>query len=520
MGALDWGVIGAYAAAVIALGLASARRAAGAEDYFMASRRMAWPTIGLALLASNISSTTLVGLPGAAYASGISVFNYEWMAAVVLVFFCFFFLPIVLRSRVFTLPEFLERRYDGRARLFFSALTIFLNVVVDTAGTLYGGALMFKLLFPDLPLTVIVAALALSAAIYTVAGGLRAVMITETVQAVVLLAASVFIAVAAFEHAGGWNAVMGGVAPEKLSLIRPIGDAAVPWPGLLFGVPILGFYFWCTNQFMVQRVLAARDERHGRWGCLFAGFLKLPVLFVMVLPGTAAILIYENLESPDLVYPTLLFSLLPAGILGLVVAGFLAALMSSIAATFNSASTLLTMDFVRRLRPGLEDSQLVRVGRIATLCIMGLAVLWAPQIERFASLWEYLQSVLAYACPPIVALYLGGLFWKRASAAGAFAAICTGAALGGALFYGNAVGGFLNLHFLYIAPILLAASAAALVIGSLLRPGPAADPELLFSRRAFATETRMLAALPLLQNYRFLSLLLLAATAVLVWCFR
>lgn len=523
LGALDVAVIGVYALGIIALGLMVSRRKATTEDYFLASRSMTWPVIGLSLLASNISSTTLIGLSGAAYATGISVYNYEWMATVVLAFFCVFFLPYLLRSQVYTLPEYLERRYDRRARVYFSALTVFLNIIVDTAGTLYGGALMLKLILPQWPLWQIVAILALAAGAYTVAGGLRAVIYTETVQAVILLTASMFIAVFAFDRAGGWQAVMAAVDPAKLSLIRPLDDPGVPWLGLVLGVPLLGFYFWCTNQFMVQRILSARDERHGRWGALFAGLLKLPVLYLMVLPGTAAILLYPNLERPDLVYPTLIFDLLPSGLIGIVIAGFFAAIMSSIASTFNSAATLVTMDFVRPLRPDADSAALVRAGRITTIVFMVLAVAWAPQIDRFASLWQYLQAVLAYAVPPVCALFLVGLFWRGANARGAMAAILAGLAGGAAMFYWNVMAAQpLGLHFLLVAPLLFVLSGVTMIVASLTAPAPAAAQvdALLWTPAAYRAETESMQGLPWWQNYRVQSLLLLALTAAIVWTFR
>lgn len=520
---LDLAVIALYALGIIALGLFVSKRRASAEDYFLASREMTWPVIGLALLASNISSTTLIGLAGAAYATGISVYNYEWMATVVLAFFCVFFLPFLLRSQVYTLPEYLERRYDRRARTYFSALTIFLNILVDTAGTLYGGAIMLKLILPEWPLWQIVAVLALSAGVYTVAGGLRAVIYTETVQAVILLGASVFIAFFAFGKAGGWDAVMAAVDPAKLSLIRPLDDPGVPWLGLVLGVPLLGFYFWCTNQFMVQRVLSAKDENHGRWGALFAGLLKLPVLYVMVLPGTAAILLYPTLDKPDMVYPTLIFDLLPAGLVGIVVAGFFAAIMSSIASTFNSAATLVTMDFVRPRMPQASNAALVRAGRITTIVFMVLAVAWAPQIERFESLWQYLQAVLAYAVPPVCALFLVGLFWRGANATGALASIVVGLLGGAVLFYLNVIAEpALGLHFLLVAPVLFVLSVVVLIAVSLATAPPPAEKveAMLWTPAFYRDETRALAGTAWWKNYRTQSVLLLALTAAIVWAFR
>jgi SSS family transporter len=330
LGTLDWAMIGAYALVVIGIGLWLARREGDAEQYFLAGRRMTWPLIGVSLFASNISSTTLVGLSGSAYGQGIAVYNYEWMAALVLVVFAVFFLPFYLRARVFTIPEYLERRFDRRARYYFAALTPFLNIVVDTAGSLYAGRLVVQLIFPELPLWQIIAALALVAGIYTTAGGLAAVMVTDALQAILLVFGACLISVLAWQRIDGWEAVLAVTSPEELSLILPAGNPHLPWPGLVTGVFLIGFYFWGMNQFMVQRMLSARDIDHGRWGALFAGLLKLPVLFIMVMPGLMARVLYPELPEQDLVFPTLMFDLLPVGLLGLVLAGLLAALMSSI----------------------------------------------------------------------------------------------------------------------------------------------------------------------------------------------
>jgi solute:Na+ symporter, SSS family len=523
MSGLDWFVVIAYLAGIIALGLMVSRGQRSASDYFLAARSSTWPTIGLALIASNISSTTLIGLAGAAYTIGISVFNYEWMASVVLAFYCVFVLPAVMHSRVYTMPEFLERRFSGGMRLYFSGLTVFLNIIVDTAAALFAGALVFSLIFPDVPLWMIAAGIAVAAGIYTALGGLKAVMVTEVIQALLLLGASVFIAVFAFNAAGGWDKVMATVPYEKLSLIRPNDDPGVPWLGLLTGVPLLGFYFWCTNQFMAQRVLSAKTLDHGRWGALFAGLLKLPILYLMVLPGTAAILIYPNLASGDEVYPRLVFDLLPSGVVGLVIAGFLAAIMSSIASTFNSASTLVTMDFARRFAPGLSEAGLVRVGRITTLVFMVLAIAWIPVIETYAdSLWQYLQAVLAYAVPPIVAMFMAGLFWKRANAMGAAAGLTVGIILGIGLFLSNVILKTTDIHFLLSAMYIFIASAVALVLGSLAAPAPPAEKVegLMWRRVDYAEETEHLKTVPLWQNYRVQAVALLAVTAVLVWIWR
>ncbi len=473
---IDVAVVAIYAIIVTMIGLWASRGAKNASDYFLAGRSMNWFMIGFALFASNISSTTLVGLAGDAYSTGISVYNYEWMAAVVLIIYIVFFLPMVLNSQVYTIPEYLERRYDRRARTAFAGLTLFLNIVVDTAASLYAGALLLALVFPDAPTWQIVAGLAVLTGIYTIIGGLSAVMITEVIQAILLLIGSLLITIFAFQKLdGGWSAIFAQVPAEKLSLIRPLDDNGVPWLGLLTGVPLLGLYFWGANQFMAQRMLAAKTLNEGRWGAILAGFLKLPVIFIMVLPGSAAILLYPDLAKPDLVFPTLMFDLLPIGILGLVLAGFIAALMSTIASTLNSASTLVTMDFVRLARPELSSAALVRVGRIATFILMVLAVLWAPQIARFDSLFKYLQQVLSYTVGPFVALFVIGSFWPRANARGAFQAIIVGLLLGAALFVANEILGLIDLHFLYVAPILFVVSGLVLVLASLTAPAPSRD---------------------------------------------
>lgn len=507
---------------IVALGLYLSRQSHNdAQGYFLANRSMLWPFIGISLFASNISSTTLIGLAGEAYSSGISVFNYEWMAAIVLVFYCVFMLPQVLRSRVYTMPEFLERRYDTLIRKYFSLLTLFLNIVVDTAGSLYAGGLVLKLVFPDIPLWQTITVLAVIAGIYTIIGGLSAVIYTDAIQGVLLITGSVIITVVAYQQAGGWVAIGNEIPADMLSLIRPADDPGVPWPGLIFGVSLLGFYFWCTNQFMAQRLLSAKSLDHGRWGALFAGLLKLPVLFIMVLPGTFAILLYPELERGDLVYPTLMFDLLPSGLLGLVLAGFIAALMSQIDSTLNSASTLVTMDFIASKHRGLSPQRLKRLGQWVTFAFMLVALLWAPQITRFDSLFRYLQAVLAYTVPPIAAIILVGLFWSRANSYGARACLLISFAIGAVLFWFNVITGILDIHFLYIAPILFVVAVLSLIAASMMRPAP--DPAniqpLLWRLASYQAETKTLNHYPWYGNYRLQSLALLAVTAVVVAAF-
>lgn len=369
-------------------------------------------------------------------------------------------------------------------------------------------------------MSVTIAILAIVAGLYTIAGGLAAVIYTDAIQTVLLLIGAVVITVIAFDKVGGWAGMTADLDPRRLSLIRPLDDAGVPWLGLITGVPLLGFYFWCANQFMVQRVLSAKNVEQGRFGVLLAALLKLPVLFVMVLPGTMAIHLYPDLPRPDLVYPTLMFDLLPTGLLGLVMAGFIAALMSQIDSTLNSASTLVTMDFVKKWKPNLESKELMKVGRWVTACFMILAALWASRIEHFASLFKYLQMVLSYTVPPIVTIYLIGAFWKGANAHGAWCTIVVGFLAGVTLFVSNEVVGYTDLHFLYVGPILFVLSLITLLIRS--RHGESASPEqqsLVWTPEFYATETIELRQMPIWKNYRIWSITLLVLTGILVISF-
>lgn len=577
---LDIGIMLAYAVLIIGYGIYHGKRDSS-EDYFLAGRGMTWPIVGIALFSANISSSTLIGLAGDAYKTNVHVYNYEWFAVVVLIFFAIFFLPFYIKSGVYTMPEFLEKRYDRRSRYYFSFITIIGNVMVDTAAGLYVGSIVLKLLFPALPSWQIILLLAVAAAAYTIPGGLNSVIQTEVIQAILLVIGSILLTYFAFqEFGGGWSDMMaaltekiqaGGVATiehakevgehapknaeEAFSLVRPANDEFMPWYGLLTGVPLLGFYFWANNQFMVQRVLGARDLNHGRWGALFAGLLKLPVIFIMVVPGVLALLIYSNLditglnyitadgtpctnlsECANLTYPVLLMQLLPSGILGLVVAGLLAAMMSSVSATFNSASTLITMDFVRNINPNLTSKQLVRAGQIATIILVVLAAAWVPFIEKVSdSLWQYLQLVISYTAPPAVATFVLGLFWSRASSTGSIVSLLFGFVFAVTMLimqvYVNSLGpdadipawmeAATGIHFLLMAFILWLLCMAIHVVVSLATAPPTQEQvrDLTWNKKIFNEETREMKGLPWYQNYRVLALILLLITAVVVGYF-
>jgi SSS family solute:Na+ symporter len=348
-------------------------------------------------------------------------------------------------------------------------------------------------------------------------------MYTDVVQTGLLLLGAVIVAGVAFADVGSWSAVTAVTPPEMLSLVRPMDDPAVPWLGLITGVPLLGFYFWCTNQFMVQRTLSAKSVEHARWGALLAAALKIPVIFIMVLPGTFARVLYPNLSNPDMVYPTMMFDMLPIGLRGLILTGLIAALMSSIDSTLNSASTLVTMDFVSKLKPSLDQKQLMRVGRVATAVFMVLAAAWAPQIARFDSLFKYLQSVLAYISPPIVAVFILGVFSRRTTATGAFTALIVGLIVSVVLFVARIqdAAWLPEIHFLLVAPILFVFSLVTGAVVSRFGPAPPAAQvdDLTWSPAFFRRESVELRGTPWWKNYRVQSVVLLAATLAVVILF-
>lgn len=515
---IDLAIIALYFVMIIFIGLWLSRRTKTGDDLFLAGRSLSWGIVGISLFASNMSSTTLIGLSGQAYLTGLSVSNYEWMAAVVLVFMAIFFIPFYINTRITTVPEFLEKRFDFRSRKYFSALTLFLNITVDTAGSLYAGAIVINLFFPDIAIWQTCLVLAFFAGLYTAAGGLRAVVYTDVIQAVILIFGSVFMAVMVFQEFDfSWPAITSTLPDGHLSLIRPMDDPTLPWLGTLIGVPILGFYFWCTNQFIVQRVLGARSLNDARWGALLGGLLKLPVLFVMVLPGAAALLLYPELETPDLVFPTLIVDLLPAGIVGLVLAGLIAAIMSSIDSTLNSSSTLVVIDFVKPLKPGLTPADIAYYGKITTLIFMVIAAFWAPMIQFFPGLFAYLQQALSYAVPPVVTIFILGLFWPKGSPAAAIITLVGGHIISAATFALNQFG-YIELHFTIVAGILTFICCVIFWAASLLTSPP--KPEQV---REATWNTKKAGPvnpkLPWYKDYRIQSGILLLLTFILVVSF-
>lgn len=518
---LDMLVAGAWILLIVGIGFWAGRGQKESEGFFLGGRGSVWPIVGLSLMAANLSGTSYLGLAGAGYHDGIAVWNYEWMATLVLVFFALFILPFYIRSRVNTMPEFLEHRYDRRSRYAFSGFTIFTALLIDSAGALYAGAITARLLFPELPFWVLVAGMAVVAGIYVIAGGLRAVMLTDTLDGVLLILAGSFIFFIGLGEIGSWEALR-EASPDGLSITRSPDDDFLPWPGIFTGVLWLGFYYWTTNHVVVQKALSARSLDHGRWGALLAGFMQLPFLFLLILPGTMGIILYPELAEPDHVWPTLVFDLFPIGLRGLIIAALIAALMSTLDSVLNGAASLVVNDFVRTSdRWDLSDRQLLVLSRVLIGVFMVIAVLWAPVILEFEGIVEYFQSFLAHITMPVVVLFLGGLFWRRATSDAAFWTLVVAAPVGLAAFLSSQIFGLFQLQFLYSAGIMLAFSAV-LFIAISLRTSPRDDEtldEMTWSMRHWRAESEELKDKPFWQNYRVLAAVLTLMTLAMIWLF-
>lgn len=473
----DWFVIAAYALVLLLICALVARRDVSSDELFLAGRSLGPAVVGLSLFASNISSTTLIGLPGAAWEYGIAVANYEWMAALVLIFTALYLLPRLLAMQLTTLPEFLEHRFDARLRRYLSACSLALSIVLDTAGSLYAGAVVISLFVPSLDLGITVAMLALVAGVYTSAGGLRAVAYTDVLQSVILLFGACLLTwLVLAELNFDFASIAQQLGDERLSLLRPLDDPALPWLGTLIGLPVLGFYYWTMNQYVAQRLLGARNLNAASTGAMLAAGLKLLPLFIMVLPGAMAVLLLPTLERPDDVFPTLIARFAPPGLAGLLIAGLLAAIMSSVDSTLNSASTLIMIDFVKPARPELSSRRVAVLGRYCTLGLMLFAALWAPMIDRFPSLFAYLQQTFAYVTPPLVAVFLIGVSTTRVSAAAAWRGLIGGHSLAVFLFIGGQLA-WHSVHFTIVAGVLCAATAVLVMLFNIADSSEARAPK-------------------------------------------
>lgn len=517
---IDIAIIAIYLIFIIWWGLKHGK-SSSAGSYFLAGKTMPWFVVGLSLFAASISSTTLIGQTGDAYHTGISVFNYNLTGVLVLVFFATFLLPLYIKSGIFTIPEFLEKRFDKKSRYYFSAICIIGNIFLDAAGALYSAALILKLMIPGVDIGVFVMIFAVLAASYTIPGGLSSAINAELIQAVILIVGSVILTAILFAS-GGSEYIAGLIRDGDVSmkLIRPLSDTSTPWLGLIVGMPVLGIYFWANNQTLVQRVLSSKDVNQGRLGVMLAGFLTLATLIIFNFPGVMARHFFPGIGNPDMVYPTLVTKFLPTGLVGLMLSAMLAALTSTLSAILNSTSTLFTMDFYSKFDKNADQKKLVRVGKIASLVIIVIATLWAPQIGKFGSLLKYYQEMLSYISPPIVATFLMGIFFKRINAKGAFSGLLSGLVMAIVLMiWRNDIFG--DMHFLFIVPVLLVFSMIVIAAVSLATAPPDASKlkDTVFTIEDFRQETLQLKQVKWWQNYRYMSIGLVILCGLLLLLF-
>jgi SSS family solute:Na+ symporter len=556
MTSLDWLMIALYFGLLLGLTWWSVLKNRNtADDYFLAGRDLGWIVVGASIFASNIGSEHLVGLAGAGATSGVALAHYELHAWCLLVL-GWVLVPFYLRSRVYTMPEFLELRFSATARWVLSLISLVAYVLTKMAVGIFAGGVVFGTLLPEMNIqvggavfnsfwigSVLVVVLT---GLYTVIGGMRAVAYTEAVQTAVFILGSLMLMIVGLARLGGWDELRTVLGSEMFNLWKPITPAGVestwlpvkeagrmawyfntnyPWVGMLFCAPIIGLWYWCTDQYIVQRTLGAPNEQEARRGTIFAAFLKLLPVFVFIVPGMIALALARSGKVPGLgvlvdsagnvvpsaaqaSFPLLVQHIMPTGLRGIVVAGLLAALMSSLAGAFNASSTLFTIDFYRKFRPDASQAQLVWIGRVATTVMVLIALAWIPVIQGARGLYEYLQGIQAYLAPPIAAVFFLGVFMKRLTAAGCLAALLTGFALGmlrllvdtpvtlGLAGYENgyAPGSWLwilnNIYFQYYGLLIFLVSVAVLIAVSYATPPPREDQLVGLTYATVTTEQR------------------------------
>ncbi len=448
IGTLDLIVILVYLVGIVGLGcwvgLRHRRGGGESKDYFLAGGTLTWPVIGLALFSTNISTVHLVSLAQEGYANGLAFGNFELMAGFTLILLALFFAPFYIRSRVATLPDFLERRYSRASRDWLAFISIVSAIFIHIGFTLYTAALVMHGLLgiPEKYLLWTIIAIAGMTGLYTAIGGLIAVVTTEAIQTVVLLLGAVCVTVIALIDAGGWHGIRETLAAHgelaKLTMLRSADDpVGLPWYAVFLGYPVIGIWYWCTDQTIVQRVLGARSEDHARTGALFAGFIKILPVFILVLPGLMCyVLVLQNAfdgqlpaDSKD-AYSFMIEQIMPSGLRGVVAAALLAAAMSTVSGALNSVATLFSYDLFKRRAPEMSEHALVLIGRCVTVIGMIVAVCWSPFISQFESIFGMMATMICYIAPPITATFLLGVFWKGASSKGSITTLIVGFVVG------------------------------------------------------------------------------------------
>ncbi len=436
---LDWIILGIYFLALILVAVwVVLQKNKNTEDYFLAGRNVGWFVIGASIFASNIGSEHVVGLAGTGFESGTPMAHYELHAWIVLLL-GWLFLPFYIRSGAFTMPEFLEKRFDSKSRWFLSLFSLIAYVLTKVSVTIYAGGIVVSELL-GIPFWYGAIGVVVFTGIYTVIGGMKAVIYTETLQAIILILGSIIITYLGLQEVGGWAELRNTViaaSPDHFNMWRPMTDPDFPWTGLLFGGTIVGVWYWCTDQYIVQRTLAANNIKIGRRGAIFGAYLKLLPIFIFLIPGIIAFaLSIQNpevfsIEKADRAFPMLVKTLLPVGLKGLVAGGLMAALMSSLASVFNSCSTIFTIDIYKKLKPNESEKKLLNIGKLATTVIVILGIIWIPIMEKIGGgvMYQYLQNVQSYIAPPVAAVFILGIVWKKVNSKAAITTLMAGLVL-------------------------------------------------------------------------------------------
>ena len=478
---IDFVVIVVYLVSIVGLGCWAGirqRKTLEGKGYFLAGGTLTWPIIGLALFSTNISTIHLVSLAQEGYVNGLAYGNFEWMAAFTLIALSLFFAPFYIRSKVATLPDFLEKRYSRPCRDLLALISIVSAIFIHIGFSLYTGAVVLRGLFGiNVNLSIIV--VAVLTGVYTIIGGLLAVVLTESIQTIVLLVGAICITLVGLHEIGGWEGLVASVEPVKLTVLRSADDPSkLPWYSVFLGYPIIGIWYWCADQTIVQRVLGAKDENHARVGPLFAGFIKILPVFIFVLPGLICLGLINQGKLPDELtdsadtYAFMIGHLLPVGLKGVVAAALLAALMSTVSGALNSIATLFSYDIYARWRPDTPDKTLVVVGRIVTFVGMIAAIAWSPFVAHFESIFQGIVSVICYIAPPITAVFIWGVFWRRASSIAALLTLSIGSILGLIVFildWYKEITGW-NVPFMMMTFYLFLLCSALLIVISLWKP--------------------------------------------------
>ncbi|MFM9826386.1 sodium:solute symporter [Flavobacterium sp.] len=514
-----------------------------AGEYFLAGKSLKWPAIGLALFATNISTVHLVSLAQSGFDSGLLNGNFEWMAAFTLILLALFFSPFYIKSGVATLPDFLEKRYDRSSRDWLVFVSILSAIIIHIAFSMLAGGIVLKTLFGVNMYTSVIV-ISVITAIYTIVGGLKAVVVTESIQTVVLILGATIISFAAYFKMGGWEPMVNVLQTtnqmDKLSMLRPHGDASgMPWYAILLGYPVLGIWYWCADQTIVQRVLGAKDENHARIGPLFCGFIKILPVFIFILPGLFAYTLAQSgkldisaLQSVDEagkvvvnskgIYTLMITQLLPTGLVGILVAALLSGLMSQISGALNSISTMVGYDIYKRYRPDTNDEKLVQVGKISAGVALVFSLALLPLLNRYESIFNGLNDIIAHIAPPITCVFLLGVFWKKASAESSKLTLWIGSALGAVVFASNKIfvdTALAHIPFMMMAFYLFVACLVMQVSFSYIYPvrHTAESEKLYWKSIGEPLESK---GWPGLGNYKTLSVILLLLMGVLFWVFR